>query len=249
MSKLVIIIKKMKERILLLEDIGYVHMKKRKRSRRISITLKPFKGIQVSVPHSVSYYDAEQFVLNKVDWIRSHLNIIEQVENKATVFDESSQFNTKNHVLRIQKTISPKVSIRIFPGVTEIQYPETISVYSEEIQNAIRTGIEETWRIEAKQYLPNRVGILAARFGFMYNRVTIKNIKSRWGSCSYQNNINLSLHLMRLPDELIDYIILHELVHTIVKNHSQVFWESLERVCANARSLDKQVNQWSLNIY
>lgn len=239
----------MKERILLLEDIGYVHMKKRKRSRRISIILKPFKGIQVSVPHSVSYYDAEQFVLNKVDWIRSHLNIIEQVESKATVFDESSQFNTKNHVLRIQSTNSPKVSIRIFPGVTEIQYPETISVHSEEIQNAIRTGIEETWRIEAKQYLPNRLGTLAARFGFMYNRVTIKNIKSRWGSCSYQNNINLSLHVMRLPDDLIDYIILHELVHTVVKNHSKDYWESLERVCANARSLDKQINQWSLNIY
>ncbi len=240
----------MKERILLFEDIGYVHMTKRKRSKRISITLKPFKGIQVSVPYSVSYFDAEQFVLKKVDWIKSHLSKIEKVEKKATIFDEYSQFNTRNHTLSIQKTSSTKISIRIFPGVTEIKYPDNISVYAEEVQNAIKKGIEETWRLEAKQYLPNRVGTLAARFGFVYNRVTIKNIKSRWGSCSYQNNINLTLHLMRLPDELIDYIILHELVHTIVKNHSPFFWQSLDRVCENkAKLLDKQVNQWNLNIY
>lgn len=239
----------MKERILQHKDIGFVHMKKSKRSRRISITLKPFKGVRVSVPYSVSYYDAEQFVLNKIDWIKSHLPQIELVENKATTFDEYSQFTTRNHTLCVEKTPSNKVSIRVFPGVIEIKYPETISVYSEEIQNAIRKAIEETWRMEAKQYLPDRVEDLAIKHGFTYNRLAIKNIRSRWGSCSYQNNINLSLHVMRLPDALIDYIILHELVHTVVKNHSQKFWHSLQEVCNDAKGLDKQVNQWSINIF
>ena len=85
-------------------------------------------------------------------------------------------------------------------------------------------------KIEAKQYLPDKVKSLADKFGFKYNELALKNIKSRWGSCSRKNNINLSIHLMRLPDHLIDYVILHELVHTVHHNHSARFWNLLDEV-------------------
>jgi len=72
-------------------------------------------------------------------------------------------------------------------------------------------------RKEAKDYLPQRTELLAAAHGFKYSGVTVKNISSRWGSCSSTNHINLNIHLVRLPEHLSDYVILHELTHTVHK--------------------------------
>jgi hypothetical protein len=73
----------------------------------------------------------------------------------------------------------------------------------------------------------------------------VKNQKTRWGSCSDKNNINLNINLVRLPDELIDYVILHELVHTRIKNHSHQFWEEMNKVVEDPKSLDKKLRQYT----
>jgi len=90
---------------------------------------------------------------------------------------------------------------------------------------------------------------LAKKHNFNYQKLTIKNTKTRWGSCSFKNNINLSLHLMRLKEELIDYVILHELVHTKVKNHSKEFWMTLDIHCPESKKLDKELKKYSLIIF
>ena len=87
--------------------------------------------------------------------------------------------------------------------------------------------------------------ILAEKFGFNYNKLFIKNLRSRWGSCSNRNNINLNLQLMRLPDKLIDYVILHELVHTEEKNHGEKFWAKLDAITGNAKVLAIEMKKYS----
>ena len=82
-------------------------------------------------------------------------------------------------------------------------------------------------RHKAKDELPSRLSVLANQHRFMYNKVSIKNNKTNWGSCSGANNINLNLKMMLLPEYLRDYIMLHELCHTRVKNHSSQFWDLL----------------------
>jgi hypothetical protein len=71
----------------------------------------------------------------------------------------------------------------------------------------------------------------------------VKNQKTRWGSCSEKNNINLNANLVLLPDELIDYAILHELVHTRVKKHSKRFWDELDKLVGNAKKLDQKLKK------
>jgi predicted metal-dependent hydrolase len=88
--------------------------------------------------------------------------------------------------------------------------------------------IEQT-RKEAKKILPKRLQELAQKHGFSYKRLAVRNARTRWGSCSHANNINLNMHLIKLDNDLIDYVILHELCHTIEKNHSQRFWVLLEK--------------------
>jgi len=101
-------------------------------------------------------------------------------------------------------------------------------------------------RVEAGKCLVRRLDELSKRNGFKYNRVGIKKQKTRWGSCSEKNNINLNINIIRLPDHLIDYVILHELVHTKIKNHSKLFWEELSKFVEDPKSLDKKLRQYSL---
>lgn len=92
----------------------------------------------------------------------------------------------------------------------------------------------EDLRRQAKAELPHRVGMLAQRFGFSYGRVTIRATRSKWGSCTSENNLSLSLWLMTLPDHLIDYVIIHELCHTVHHDHSPRFHALLDR-CLGGR--------------
>ena len=75
----------------------------------------------------------------------------------------------------------------------------------------------------------------------------MKNQRTLWGSCSHRNNINLNVNLLRLPEELRDYVILHELVHTRHKNHSRAFWRDLDRFVGDAKGLQRHLRQFRLD--
>lgn len=91
----------------------------------------------------------------------------------------------------------------------------------------------ESLRLQAKAELPPRLAELAARYGFRYNKVTIKNNVSNWGSCSAKGNINLNLNIVRLPKALQDYVLLHELCHLRHQDHGHAFHLLLEHVCTD----------------
>ena len=91
----------------------------------------------------------------------------------------------------------------------------------------------ESLRKRAKAELPPRLKDFADRYGFVYNRVTVKHNTSNWGSCSSKGNINLNLNLMRVPEPLQDYILLHELTHLKHPNHGPIFHAALERLLAD----------------
>lgn len=96
----------------------------------------------------------------------------------------------------------------------------------------------------ASAILTRRLNELASKHGFSYKRLTVRNQKTRWGSCSHDNNISLNMQLVRLPQELIDYVILHELVHTRVKNHSPAFWDELDKLVVNSRKLRGEIKNY-----
>jgi predicted metal-dependent hydrolase len=82
----------------------------------------------------------------------------------------------------------------------------------------------------AKRIIPQRVRYYAEMMGLDYGRITIRMQKSRWGSCSSKGNLNFNCLLMRTPDEIIDYVVVHELCHLKEMNHSQRFWAEVEKV-------------------
>ncbi len=102
----------------------------------------------------------------------------------------------------------------------------------------------EALRRRAKAELPARLQELAARHGFRYNAVRIKRNKSNWGSCSRKGNINLNLSLVLVPDELRDYVLLHELCHLKHPDHSPAFHALLEEVCPGHIALQKALRKY-----
>ena len=233
-----------------IDGIGKVTFVKSKRSKNLRISIKPFHGVKVTMPYYMSYKASRRFLNLKKEWIVKNLSEIKSKEVGRTVFDENTEFKTNLHALKIIREGGEKLKTKLINGLIIIKIPIEFDVYSEETQKFIRKSIEESWRVEAKETLPQRTQELAAKHGFAYNKVSIRNTVTRWGSCSYQNNISFSLHLLRLPIELQDYVILHELAHTKEKNHQAPFWKLLDSVMeGKSKTLDKQVKKYSTRIY
>lgn len=109
---------------------------------------------------------------------------------------------------------------------------ETMRRQKEKARNTVVPSAAEieSLRRQAKSELPPRLSVLAARYGFTYNRVTIKHNATNWGSCSSKGNINLNLNIVRLPRILQDYVLLHELCHLRHLDHGHAFHLLLEHL-------------------
>ena len=239
----------MPEKIIHIDGVGNVLFRHSKRARHLNISIRPFAGARVSIPVGMSYNSAIRFVTERKLWINKHLAKMKEFEDMQTQFDENSSYSTKHHKLILRKAERKSISVRLSKGKINVVYPTELNPDSNELQSAIRKGIERALKLEAKEYLPDKVKELAEKYDFKFNKLALKNIKSRWGSCSRKNNINLSIHLMRLPDHLINYVILHELVHTVHHNHSARFWNMLNSITGRAKSLDKELRKYRIAIY
>jgi predicted metal-dependent hydrolase len=101
---------------------------------------------------------------------------------------------------------------------------------------------------EAERKIIARLRQLARRHGFIYNKVSIRNQRTRWGSCSPKGNISLNIKLVALPQELFDYVLLHELVHTRIHNHSNKFWQELDKYVGDGRAIAHRMIEYGVRL-
>jgi predicted metal-dependent hydrolase len=233
-------------RIVYFKDIGNISFVKRSNSKNLKISIKPFRGIQVSMPFAVTMETAGRFIEAKRSWILRQKAKLAYYENQMTVFNEATVFKTRDHILKILRHDKSTLKTVVKNGIIYIFLPSFADIVDPRIQKFIRRSISETWRIEAKKYLPGMLKDMASRFRFNYGKLNLRNNKTRWGSCSRSNTISLNIHLMQLPRHLQEYVMLHELCHTVHRNHQRTFWQLLDQVSdGKARELDRELNQYS----
>ncbi|MGD9977379.1 MAG: M48 family metallopeptidase [Bacteroidales bacterium] len=225
--------------------IGEVTYNRNSRAKRLSIRINRTGEVRITIPGTLPFKVAESFVLSKTDWIAKKVQEIENSRKLAI----TPNYKTRNHTIRFIASSVQKISIRYQYPYVDVVYPPVLNTNTDSIQTAAKKAIELAYRYEATHYLPDRLIFLAKEHGFNCSRLTIRNSTTRWGSCSVKNSINLSLYLMKLPDELIDYVILHELCHTVHKNHGAEFWKLLNHHClGNAKRLAREVKRYSTTI-
>ena len=207
-------------------------------------------SVVVSVPERCSMQEAERFVESKREWIAESLRKIEKRESKRTLYSRETKFETKFRTMKLIPDERSDLRLKIHDSNFEIYYPHDADLESEAIQAVIRRAVEHVWRVEAETYLPLRTEQLSKQSGLRYKSLAIKNTRSFWGQCSADNSMVLSLHLMHLPDRLTDYVILHELCHTVHKNHQKDFWTLLDTLTGGqAKALAKEIKNHSTKIY
>jgi hypothetical protein len=227
----------MTAKVVQFKQIGEVTFVKNRRSKNIKISVKPDRSVRVSFPFYVTSSQASKFVLKNVEWINKQQK---KFETKNSLI-EVGQFQTKLHTVQISESTENKTIIN--GNFIEIRLAGLNSESSRSYLENVVVGI---YRFEAKKLLPPKLVELGIKHGFQFSKITIRNNKRNWGSCSSKNNISLNLQMMKLPDKLIEYILLHELVHTKIKNHGLGFWQKLDELTDfKARELSKQVRKYS----
>jgi predicted metal-dependent hydrolase len=203
--------------------------------------LKADGTISVNYP----WHATQQMVLNFINKNRAWLEVQkEKQKGNKVVYLAGQSIQTKWHQVEIATATQNKAQAHINSNKVLIVVPQNRKPEDARNQNFIRNILAETYRREAKEYLPGRVELLAKSHGLSYKQVFVKKLKSKWGSCSSHKNINLNLYLMMLPDHLIDYIILHELAHTMEMNHGDKFWKLLNQLTQNqAKQWDKEIRK------
>jgi len=228
-------------------QIGEVQFVPNATAKYIRISLKPSGMVRVTVPKRAPMKEAKAFVETKMDWILRTKLRMKTHEKNCTVFTPDTVFSTQSRQLQLIPWKSGQFRSQLSKDALKIFYPNDSDLHSEQAQETIREFIIRTLRKEAKEYLPQRTEQLAVAHGFTYRGVTVKNVSSRWGSCSARNHINLNIHLVRLPEHLSDYVILHELTHTVHKNHSALFWKHLNTITGGkAKQLAAEMKKYRI---
>ena len=205
-----------------------VKYKKNIFSKSIKITLKKDDLIVVTLPKYCPYKEAKEFLLSNFEKIKAY-----KLNSKVY----SSDFKTKFDSIKIIADSEFKTVVK--NKIVYFYYPSDLDFSDKLVQKKFKEAHLKALTIEAKNYLPYRIKFLSEKYGFKYNKLALRNQNTRFGSCSYLNNINLNINLMRYDFDVIDYVIIHELVHTKIKNHSSAFWEEVSRHCPDYKNLRK----------
>jgi hypothetical protein len=207
-------------------------------SIRLSVHIR--RGVRVSIPRFASFTEAERFIESRIEWITAALlKQKRRAERFSVALGEGEEILILSGVIKFIRVDSlPGKKIKIcVKGVDRI-----VSYHPDSTKEELKDAVIKILRKDAKEYLPSRLETLARQHGFIYNKLFLKNNTSNWGSCSSKNNINLNIHLMRLPYELCDYIILHELCHLKYRNHGEKFHKLVNELCGgNEREITKEL--------
>ena len=224
------------------------HIRESKRAKRISLRIKAPKTVTLVVPTNSSIKKGIEFAIEHEKWVTEQLIKAEaKTKTSLVTITPQSNFSTKQHQFIFKPHQNEKAFIRLHSEETHLHYPDYWTDNSSMLQDLISIALRETYRKEAKAYLPTRINTLAKEHGFTLGKVSIRDSKGRWGSCSIQKNISLSLSLLKLPYPLIDYILLHELCHTVEMNHGKHFHTLLDKVCnGQSKALNKEVKKYSI---
>ena len=207
---------------------GTIIVARNKRARRIILYPRP-DGIHITVPAYATDSDIERALAECGERLKEM-----QEKHRAEAIGEGFTINAERFTLHVRQGEVGRPTLTGLDGAYTVICPPSLDYSTTDVQSLLKRLIKGALRHRAKHYLTLRLKELAGVHGFRYGNSTVRDVHSRWGSCSTRGDISLSIYLMLLPERLIDYVLLHELCHTVEMNHSERFWKLLDQCTAPA---------------
>jgi predicted metal-dependent hydrolase len=228
-------------------ELGTIEFVRNERSKHIRVRILS-AGLKVTLPPRATQDDALKFINSiRAKLIQKQEKLEKGLEKRNILIDENSRLQTLTFVVEAKPVARKNIYFSLKSSALTIEFPLGTNCNDTLTQQYFWNGISHFMRKEAKRLLPDRTKQLAQKFGFTYSTVKIQSSKSRWGSCSQSQSINLSLYLMLLPVHLVDYVILHELCHTKEMNHGHNFWRWMDRVTdGKSKEMQKELKNYHM---
>lgn len=204
-------------------EFGTITLRRSMQATHVRIRIAPDGRLRASLPAYAPIF----LVKRLVNASRGELRGMLASHHQASSFHEGMQIG-KSHVLLVRKTQNLNVSVTRRKQHIIVMLEKGGDISEPLTQRLIRDEAIKALRLEAKSYLPKRLAFLANKLGHSYQKVRFSHASGRWGSCNTAGTISLNIALMKLPFELIDYVLVHELSHTKEMNHSPAFWKHVE---------------------
>lgn len=208
------------------EEFGVIMIRRSARATQVRLRVAPDGTLRASMPVYAPLFLLKRLVKSSRPQLRK---MLEQAQ-PPVAYSDGQQIG-KSHTLIVRPGVKLDAS-RSNQHIV-LTLPAHKNLGDSDVIRAIRDASITALRVEAKSYLPKRLHYLAEQLDLHYEKVRFSHASSRWGSCSSTGTISLNIALMKLPFELIDYVIVHELAHTVEMNHSQDFWALVEKADPN----------------
>lgn len=180
---------------------------------------------------------ADALVLKKARWILDKLSLVSETASQPIVTGSRIPYLGKQYYTHV---VYSDVVAGAYITFNHSQFTITVNP-KQDIQKSIQKAFESFYRAKAIEKLTPRVKMLSERFKLPYTILRFRKMEKRWGSCTPSNTIILNYDAVKLPYTLIDYLIVHELCHVKIKNHSKDFWSELAKHLPNWKQLDERM--------
>ena len=185
----------------------------------------------------VSEATAEKLILKKAKWIIDKLDLVSSIGDEAIVTGSRIQYLGRRYYVEIFETNdSDEVLIDFTESKFRVSLPKHLNS-----QASIQQAFHDFLKVKAEEKIAPRLRKWSKTTGLEFNQLKFMQLEKRWGSCTPSNNIIINVEAIKLPFSLIDYLIVHELVHTKVKSHSKEFWAELSKHIPNWKELDERM--------
>ena len=216
---------------------GVVRIRVSRRARRLAVRVYPDARVEVVVPPRARPRDVEYFLSAHREWIESRRAHALRNRPAPEQFPPLElRLAASGELLRVQ-VAGGGGRLRITEEGDILRVSGVFSPAS------LRAALRRWLLAAARARLEPRLAALARATGVAYERLSIRRQRSRWGSCSVRGTISLNACLLFQRPEVVDYLIVHELMHVKHMNHSKRFWQAVERNCADWRALDRELLQ------
>ena len=223
------------------EQIPY--LLKKSKSRRLKLSFSRAAGI-LHIESATGELDADimSFIQEKANWISKQYKKQNLSADKQHFFEQQLE---AGKLLFLGKEIDLSFQVAAKRSVRREADHILIRHLARDTEMTRKNLVYAALKSLAKSYLHQRCMELAIQTQSQINQIRVKDLKSKWGSCSGKRNINLNFYLILLPQDLVDYIIIHELMHLRQMNHSPAFWAEVAKYCPTYQAKRKEVRAFS----